>query len=39
MFYNSKAILFDVSTYIPLYIIPQKNLLFYGVPTGFSVFL
>lgn len=39
MFYNSKEILFDVSTYKPFYMIPQKNLLFYGVPSMVLVYL
>lgn len=39
MFYNSKEILFDVSIYKPFYVIPQNNLLFYGVETGVLVYL
>ncbi|MBI9008463.1 MAG: hypothetical protein JEZ05_00400 [Tenericutes bacterium] len=39
MFYNSKAILFDVSTFKPLYMIQQNNLLFYGVESGVLVYL
>ena len=38
MFYNSRELLFDISTYKPLYMIPQKNLLFYGVPSMVLVF-